>query len=139
MTTGVRIAAGFAILGIAFALAARRIRYLVELLLRGRRDPVRLQYARNPTNIKYHAEKVLGQKKLFQWEFPGTLHALTFWGFLIVQIMLIESIGELFTPTFALPGPFRWGGWGALGDTFLCPVALAVLGLRIIRIMRTLT
>src|SRR6266699_2077479 len=113
MTTGVRIAAGFAIMGIAFGLATTRVRYLVELLLRGRRDPERFEYIRNPTNIKYHAEKVLGQKKLFQWEFPGTLHALTFWGFLIVQVMLIESVGELFSPTFAIPGPFRWGWWGA--------------------------
>ena len=137
MTTGVRIAAGFAIMGIAFGLATTRVRYLVELLLRGRRDPERFEYIRNPTNIKYHAEKVLGQKKLFQWEFPGTLHALTFWGFLVVQIMLIESVGELFSPTFAIPGPFRWGWWGALGDTFLCAVALALLGFTIIRIKNT--
>src|SRR6266566_2446089 len=137
MTTGVRIAAGFAIMGIAFGLATTRVRYLVELLLRGRRDPERFEYIRNPSNIKYHAEKILGQKKLFQWEFPGTLHALTFWGFLIVQVMLIESVGELFSPTFAIPGPFRWGWWGALGDTFLCAVALALLGFTIIRIKNT--
>src|SRR5205085_2945602 len=103
MTTGVRIAAGFAIMGIAFGLATTRVRYLVELLLHGRRDPERFEYIRNPSNIKYHAEKILGQKKLFQWEFPGTLHALTFWGFLIVQVMLIESVGELFSTACPIP------------------------------------
>ncbi|HJT38592.1 MAG TPA: (Fe-S)-binding protein [Actinomycetota bacterium] len=134
MTTGVRIALGFAIMGVAFALATTRARYLVELLLRGRRDPERFKYATNPSNVKYHAAKVLGQKKLLQWEGPGSLHAATFWGFLVVQVMLIESIGELFTPNFAIPGPFRWGWWGALGDTFLCAVALALIGFVIIRI-----
>src|SRR5512135_526128 len=99
MNTGVRIAAGFAIVFLASALATKRIRYIVDLLLHGRSDPVRFKYARTPGNMKYHAAKVLGQKKLFQWEGPGSLHALTFWGFLIVQVMLIESVGELFSPT----------------------------------------
>jgi len=135
MTTGVRIALGFAIMGVAFALATTRVRYLVELLLRGRRDPERFKYATNPSNVKYHAAKVLGQKKLLQWGFPGSLHAATFWGFLVIQVMLIESIGELFKPNFAIPGPFRWGWWGAFGDTFICAVALALVGFTIIRII----
>src|SRR6266542_3592997 len=105
MSTGVRIAAGFAIMGIAFGFATKRARYLVELLLHGRPDPVRFQYARTPSNLKYHAVKVLGQKKLLQGGIPGAFHALTFWGFLLVQVMLIKSIGELFSPTFAIPGP----------------------------------
>ncbi|MGZ4189267.1 MAG: (Fe-S)-binding protein [Actinomycetota bacterium] len=134
MNTGVRIAAGFAIIFLAFALATKRVRYIVDLLLHGRSDPIRFKYARTPGNMKYHAAKVLGQKKLFQWEGPGSLHALTFWGFLIVQVMLIESVGELFSPNFAIPGPFRWGWWGALGDTFLCAVAFALIGFTIIRI-----
>ncbi|MGZ4204441.1 MAG: (Fe-S)-binding protein [Actinomycetota bacterium] len=134
MNTGVRIAAGFAIIFLAFALATKCVRYIVDLLLHGRSDPIRFKYARTPGNMKYHAAKVLGQKKLFQWEGPGSLHALTFWGFLIVQVMLIESVGELFSPNFAIPGPFRWGWWGALGDTFLCAVAFALIGFTIIRI-----
>jgi Fe-S oxidoreductase len=135
MTTGVRIAAGFAIMGLAFALATKRARYIVDLLLHGRSDPIRFKYARTPANMKQHAAKVLGQKKLLQWGLPGSLHALTFWGFLVVQVMLIESIGELFSPTFAIPGPFRWGWWGAFGDTFICAVAFAILGFAFIRII----
>jgi len=134
LSTGPRIAIGFAIMFIAFGFATSRARYLVDVLLHGRSDPVRFKYARTPGNMKYHAAKVLGQKKLLQWGVPGTFHALTFWGFLLVQVMLIESVGELFSPTFAIPGPFRWGWWGALGDTFILAVTLSILGFTVIRI-----
>jgi Fe-S oxidoreductase len=137
MPDAVRIATGLAIVFAALGLATSRARYLVDLLLRGRSDPERFRYARNPRNIKYHAIKVLGQKKLLQWGFPGSLHALTFWGFLVIQVMLLESVGELFSPEFALPGPFRWDWWGALGDGFICAVALSIIGFVIIRIKNT--
>jgi Fe-S oxidoreductase len=135
LSTGPRIAIGFAIIFIAFGFATTRARYLVDLLLHGRSDPIRFKYARTPANVKYHAAKVLGQKKLLQWGVPGTFHAMTFWGFLLVQVMLIESVGELFSPDFAIPGPFRWGWWGALGDTFILAVAIAILGFTFIRII----
>jgi Fe-S oxidoreductase len=137
MPAGVRIAAGFAIMGIALGLATSRARYLVDVLLRGRPDPKRFEYARTPSNMPIHAAKVLGQKKLLQWGLPGSLHALTFWGFLVLQVMLVESVGELFSPEFAIPGPFRWGWWGILGDTFICAVAVALIGFAIIRVAKS--
>jgi Fe-S oxidoreductase len=133
METGIRIAAVFAIMGLAFGIATIRARFLVDLALRGRSDPERFKNL--GPRIKAEIVKVLGQKKLFQWSIPGLFHALTFWGFLVVQVMLIESIGEVFTPTFAIPGPFRWGWFGALGDTFICAVAIALLGFTVIRIL----
>lgn len=132
----VRVAIGFAIMSVSLGLATSRARYLVDVLLHGRSDPERFRYARNPRNMPIHAAKVLGQKKLLQWGLPGSLHALTFWGFLVLQVILIESVGELFSPNFAIPGPFRWGWWAILGDSFICAVAIAVAGFALIRIAK---
>ena len=85
----VRYTAGLAIIFIGAAIASTRARFLVDLLLTGRPDPERFEEPFQ--KIKAQIVKVLGQKKLFQWTLPGLLHALTFWGFLVVQITLIES------------------------------------------------
>ncbi|HVL33412.1 MAG TPA: 4Fe-4S dicluster domain-containing protein, partial [Actinomycetota bacterium] len=135
MDTGLRIAAGFAIMGIAIGLATKRARYLVELLLRGRSDPERFKGI--PTKLKAQLVKVLGQKKLLQWSVPGALHALTFWGFLVIQITLIESIGELFSPEFVLPliGDHEWLGF--MQDLFILLIPLSLIGFAIIRVLKS--
>ncbi|HEX9711369.1 MAG TPA: (Fe-S)-binding protein [Actinomycetota bacterium] len=132
METGVRIAIGMAIIGVALGFASIRIKYLVELALRGRRDPER--FTNMFTRVNAHNVKVLGQKKLLQWTLPGTLHALTFWGFLIVQITLIESIGEIFDREFELPvvGDHAWLGF--IQDLFFTLVTIALVGFMIIRL-----
>lgn len=135
METGVRIASGFAIMGVAFAFATKRARFLVELLLRGRPAPERFDNV--PAKLKAELVKVLGQKKLFQWSLPGLLHALTFWGFLVIQITLIESIGELFNPEFEIPiiGDHEWLGF--MQDLFIFLVAFALAGFAIIRVVKS--
>ncbi|MFA5890528.1 MAG: (Fe-S)-binding protein [Actinomycetota bacterium] len=132
MPDGVRIALGFAIMFGALGLASRRIRVVVELLRRGRPDPGRSKNV--PVKIKAELVKVLAQKKLFQWSFPGLLHALTFWGFLVVQVTLIESVGELFDPEFKLPWIFHGEWMGFVQDSFFALVTLALIGFAIIRV-----
>ncbi len=132
MPDGVRIAFGFAIIGATLAIATKRIRYLVDLMLRGRPDPERFE---DPiAKVKAQLTKVLGQRKLLQWSIPGALHALTFWGFLVVQVTLIESIGELFDPEFMIPiiGDHEWLGF--MQDLFFLLVTIALVGFVIIRV-----
>jgi Fe-S oxidoreductase len=132
MPTEVRIAFGFAIIGATLAIATTRIRFLVDLMLRGRPDPERFE---NPVaKVKAQLVKVLGQKKLLQWSVPGALHALTFWGFLVIQITLIESVGELFSRDFAIPlvGHHEWLGF--MQDLFFVLVTAAILGFVVIRL-----
>jgi Fe-S oxidoreductase len=132
MPDGVRIATGIAIMAIALAFATKRIRFIVDLLLKGRSDPERFKGIFG--KLKAELVKVIGQKKLFQWTVPGILHALTFWGFLVIQITLVESVGELFDPEFEIPiiGDHTW--LGALTDAFIALVAIALLGFALVRI-----
>ena len=132
MDTATRIIIGLAIMTLAFGLASKRIAYLIRLLMTARPDTGRFRMV--PKNIKYELTKVLGQKKLLQWTIPGAAHALTFWGFLVIQITLIESIGELFDREFKIPiiGHQAWLGFTE--DFFILAVAVALLVFALIRL-----
>ncbi|HEX9776127.1 MAG TPA: (Fe-S)-binding protein [Actinomycetota bacterium] len=132
MPTTLRALLGLTIIAITLGLATTRIKFLVELALRGRRAPER--FKNMLTRFNAHNVKVLGQKKLLQWSVPGVLHALTFYGFLVIQITLIESVGELFSRDFALPviGDHEWLGF--LQDTFFALVTIALVGFMGIRL-----
>ena len=131
MDTAVRIAIGFAIISLATGLAFKRIAYLFRLLVAGRPDPGR--FKRIPANLKYEITKVIGQKKLLQWKVPGVAHALTFWGFLVIQVTLLESIIELFDREGKIPwiGHHAWLGF--IEDTFIAAVVLALVVFALIR------
>jgi Fe-S oxidoreductase len=55
---------------------------------------------------------VLGQRKLFQRFVPGLMHALIFWGFLVLLTTIVEVGGQVVDPSFELPliGGTRWLG-----------------------------
>jgi Fe-S oxidoreductase len=131
MDTATRITIGLAIMTLAFGLASKRIAYLIRLLMTARPDPGRFRMI--PKNIKYELTKVLGQKKLFQWTLPGAAHALTFWGFLVIQITLIESIGELFDREFKIPVVGHQAWLGFTEDFFILAVAVALVVFAFIR------
>jgi Fe-S oxidoreductase/uncharacterized membrane protein YidH (DUF202 family) len=135
MDTGARVAVGFAIILVASGLASRRIAYLIRLLLSARPDAGRFRAI--PKNLKYELTKVIGQRKLLQWPGPGLAHALTFWGFLVVQITLIESIGELFSREFKIPIVGHQAWLGFIEDSFIVLVAVALLAFAAIRVARS--
>ncbi len=132
MATAVRVTIGFAIITLASGFALKRIAYLFRLLVAGRRDPGR--FKRIPANLKYEIIKVFGQKKLLQWKVPGVAHALTFWGFLVIQITLLESVIELFDREGKLPwiGHHAWLGF--VEDFFIAAVTAALIVFALIRL-----
>jgi Fe-S oxidoreductase len=134
MTFGLRVAIASAILGVALGLSSVRIAQLTGLVALGRSDPERFKWARMARNVKYHALKVLGQKKLFQWSGPGLMHAFTFWGFLVVQITLIETVGEIFSPKFHIPLIGTNNFLGFVQDLFMSLVVVALVAFVFIRI-----
>lgn len=135
METSVRITLGLAIILAASGIASRRVAFLFRLLLAGKPDPDRFKGA--GAKIKAQLTKVLGQKKLLQWSFPGLMHAFTFWGFLVIQIMLLETAGELFDPEFEIPlvGDHAW--LGIMGDLFIALVAIALVAFVGIRLAQS--
>jgi Fe-S oxidoreductase len=131
----VRIVLGLAVTVIALAVAGRRVWWLYRLGTSGQPAPERIEALRkNPARgARTEATEVLGQRKLLQWTVPGAAHFLTFWGFTILLLTIIEAYGSLFSPTFALPVIGHWAFIGFLEDL----VAVGVLvGLAIFTVIR---
>ena len=109
----------FILTGGALVVAGPRAWALVSLVRHGRPNPERRKWVMRP---QYAFLKIIGQKKLLQWSGPGVLHAFTFWGFLVIQVALLESLGEFFWKRFRLPiiGTHTW--FGATLDFFIAAV-----------------
>jgi len=120
-----------ALVAVAGALAAGRARLLTRLVRQGRAvdrtDDLPIRVAREGT-------RVLGQRKLFQRFVPGLMHALIFWGFLVLLTTILEVGGQVLDPSFELPwiGRTRW--LGLIQDLFAVGVLVGIaiaLGIRI--------
>jgi Fe-S oxidoreductase len=113
----------FVALGCAGGLFARRARLLVRMNRLGR--PID-RSGDTGRRVAREGAEVLAQRKLFQRLVPGTMHALIFWGFLILLTTIIEAMGQMVTPTFALPliGQAQW--LGLLQDIFASGVLVGI-------------
>ncbi len=103
---------------------AARARELGDLLRLGRDDD------RRPRNwgrkLKDELVVVLGQRKLLQWSVPGVMHALIFWGFLVLLTTIVEAFGAVYQDGFKLPLVGSWGPLGLLQDVFVVAVLVGV-------------
>jgi Fe-S oxidoreductase len=80
--------------------------------------------------------RVLGQRKLFQRFVPGLMHALIFWGFLVLVTTIAEIGGQAIDPAFELPWFGGSAGLGLVQDVFAAGVLLG-LGIAVwIRLVR---
>jgi Fe-S oxidoreductase len=131
-----RIIVGLALTAVAFAIAGRRLWWLYRLGRTGQPAPERIQAVREHPARDAGAEltEVLGQRKLLQWSVPGTAHFVTFWGFIILILALIESYGDLFSRHFAIAGIGHWAWIGFLEDLFAVAVLLGIVTFAIIRV-----
>ena len=75
---------------VAGGLAARRARLLTRLVRLGRPVDRRGDL---PRRVAREGTEVLGQRKLFQRFVPGLMHALIFWGFLVLLTTIVEVDG----------------------------------------------
>ena len=101
----VRMTVGLLLTVVAVAIAGRRGWWLKRLAFSGQPAPERVAAVRaHPgTDLGVETSEVLGQRKLLKWTVPGVAHFLTFWGFTILLLTIIESYGALFDRTFSLP------------------------------------
>jgi hypothetical protein len=72
-----------------FAIAGRRVAWLVKLIRSGTAAPGRGKGA--GPRVANDAEEVLAQRKLLAWSIPGLAHFFTFWGFLILNLTILEA------------------------------------------------
>jgi Fe-S oxidoreductase len=80
-----------------------------------------------PKRLEKEATVVLGQRKLLQRLGPGIMHALIFWGFLVLLTTIVEVVGEVFDPEFAIPWIGRTGWLGLIQDAFAGAVLLGIV------------
>src|SRR5260370_492206 len=131
-----RMTVGLVLTVVAFAIAGRRLWWLKRLALSGQSAPERIEAARDHLgrDVATEATEVLGQRKLLKWSVPGVAHALTFWGFTILLLTIIESYGDLFSRTFAIPGIGHWAAIGFLEDVFTVGVLAGIITFTVIRL-----
>jgi Fe-S oxidoreductase len=130
-----RMTLGLVLTVVAFAIAGRRLWWLKRLALSGQPAPERIEAVREHPgrDVKTETVEVVGQRKLLKWTVPGTAHALTFWGFTFLLLTIIESYGDLFSRTFAIPGIGHWEAIGFLEDLFAVAVLAGIITFTVIR------
>jgi len=131
-----RMTVGLVLTVVALAIAARRMWWLKRLAFSGQPAPERVAAVREHPgrDIESQATEVIGQRKLLKWTVPGAAHAATFWGFIVLILTIIESYGDLFSRTFAIPGIGRWAFIGFIEDLFSVGVLAGLFTFTVIRI-----
>jgi Fe-S oxidoreductase len=127
-----RYPVGLGALVIALAVAGRRLLWLARLLLAG--APVPGPLPGWGQRLRALGREVLMQQRLLRWRAAGLAHAATFWGFVVLLLTVIEASGDLFSPTFAIPGIGHNGAVGFLEDFFACAVLAALSAFSVIRV-----
>ena len=132
----VRIVIGLVLTVVALAIAGRRLWWLRRLALSGQPAPERIAAVRGHPgrDVATETVEVIGQRKLLKWTVPGVAHALTFWGFTVLLLTIIEAYGDLFSRTFAIPGIGHWAFTGFTEDLFAVAVLAGLVTFAVIRL-----
>jgi Fe-S oxidoreductase len=131
-----RIVVGLVLTVAAFGLAGRRLWWLARVGRSGQPAPERVAAVRQhpARDAEVQATEVIGQRKLLKWTVPGVAHALTFWGFIVLLLTIIEAYGDLFDKTFAIPGIGHWAFIGFIEDLFAVGVLAGIITFAVIRL-----
>jgi Fe-S oxidoreductase len=127
---------GLVLTVVAFGIAGRRLWWLKRLAMSGQPAPERVAAVREHPgrDVTTETTEVIGQRKLLKWTVPGVAHALTFWGFTVLLLTIIESYGDLFSRTFAIPGIGHWEVIGFIEDLFAVGVLAGIITFTVIRL-----
>lgn len=87
------------VLVLSFSFFAYSLRRLIVLLKIGKKDD---RFDAPLKRLKKVLVVAMGQSKLFREFVPGLMHALIFWGFVVLLLAVLEAIGEGLVPGFSL-------------------------------------
>ena len=130
-----RLVVGVLITLVALALAAWRANRLQQVIRSG--QPAVGRTDDKGVRLQNEMVEVLGQKKLLKWSPSGPAHFVTFWGFIILGLTIVEGFGALFDPNFHIPIVGTWPIIGFFEDLFGLLVLIALVVFAIIRIRRS--
>jgi len=131
-----RIIIGLVLTAVAAAAAGQRMWWLYRLSRAGQPAPERIEAVRThpARDAETQATEVFGQRRLLKWSVPGIAHFLTFWGFIVLLLTIIEAYGDLFSRRFAIPGIGHWAWIGFGEDLFAVGVLAGIATFAIIRL-----
>jgi Fe-S oxidoreductase len=126
-----RLGIGLGVTAVMFAIAGRRFFWLFRLIAAGQPAPDRFKDLGK--RVKAEVIEVGGQRKLLKWTVPGAAHAMTFWGFTILLLTIIEAYGDLFQRNFHIPLIGQTAVIGFVEDFFTVAVLVALCVFTVIR------
>jgi Fe-S oxidoreductase len=126
----VRLILGLLITLVVLGFAARRAKYLYDLIKSG--QPVD-RFDHLGKRLFAQVKEVFGQRKLLKWSIPGAAHAFTFWGFVILASVYLEAYGVLFDHDFHIPLIGRWSVLGFAQDFIAVMVLVSLVAFAVIR------
>jgi Fe-S oxidoreductase len=131
-----RLSLALLMLVVTAVVAGRRIFWLTRLIRSGQPAPGRTDGM--TARLKAQLVEVFGQRKLLKWNAPGLAHFVTFWGFIVLALTIIEAFGALvISRDFAIPF-FGRGQWlGFLEDFFAVAVLLGIVWFAVNRLRDT--
>jgi len=116
---------------IAFTLFTRRAAFLYRLIRSGK--PV-ARFDNVPARIRAEATVVAGQSKLLQRLGPGLIHALIFWGFIVLFPTIFFAMWGIYDgPWSPVPWLEAQGWFALLVDVFALLVLVGVIAAFVIR------
>jgi len=130
----VRLVIGVLLTLVALSLAAWRGNRIYGVIRSG--QPAVGRTDEKGVRIQAEAVEVLGQRKLLTWGPSGAAHFVTFWGFIVLGLTILEAFGALFDPNFHVPLIGTWPVIGFLEDLFGLLVLAALVVFSVIRIRR---
>ena len=78
---------------------------------------------------------MLGQRRLLKWSVPGLAHFFTFWGFVILNLTILEAFGALLiNRDFHIPLVGTWQALGFIEDLFAVAVLLGLATFAVLRV-----
>jgi Fe-S oxidoreductase len=122
LVSAAALAAALIVAGMLFT---RRARLLVRLLQMGKPPGIERSDA-VPDRVRQEAVVVLGQRKLLQRALPGVMHALIFWGFIVLFPTIVMAMIAIVDREATLPwlGGQEW--FALLSDVFAVLVLVGV-------------
>jgi Fe-S oxidoreductase len=127
----VRVVIGLLMTVVTIAIAGRRAWWLLRLIRSGQPAPGRL--ANIPGRLRAELTEVFGQRRLLRWSVPGAAHFLTFWGFIVLFLTIIEAYGALFDRDFHIPWIGTSPVLGFLEDFFAVAVLVGIVAFALLR------
>jgi len=131
----IRLSVGLLIMAVSLAIAGRRVFFLYRLINSGQPSPGRLDGVGKRLGLQ--VSEVFGQSRLLKWSVPGVAHFVTFWSFIILTLTIIEAVGALFDPHFAIPLIGHWRVVGLAEDLIGTLLLVSLATFAIIRVRQS--